>query len=165
MPDAASTPRRRLPWWVPAGLLAIIAGLVVGTVLQTISVRHHDAVQGRRQAAVDAASSEVAAFLSASASADDATLLGGATSTYRPRLQQQASAFRRSLGIGASGPKADVLAAGLVTMRAHSARVAVAATATARGTSSSVAVRNYWLTVTLARVGARWLVSDLRFTV
>jgi Mce-associated membrane protein len=134
-------------------------------IVQLLSVHHHDNLDDRRQAAADAASREVVAFLLISdrtASEDLQALLAGATARFHDRLQREATAFKQALATGQVTSTGTVLAAGVAALHGDRAQVAVAAKAVVKSTANPEGQeRTYRLMVSLSDVDSRWLVSGL----
>ncbi|MGI8762038.1 MAG: hypothetical protein ACR2LF_12240 [Jatrophihabitantaceae bacterium] len=174
-PDRPAGDRRagrilRRPAVLLASAVAVVAvALLVVAILQSVSLRHSDAVAGYRSAAVGAARQEVldlTTLSAATAPADVKRLLDGATAEFRDRFAQQATAFQTALAQGEVTSTGTTTSAGLVSLDGDTATVIVAATATVKNTQSPRgAARSYRFTVTVRHVGARWLVSSLTFVV
>lgn len=170
MAGSAATSDRALTRTVAVAALAVLlVGLAVLAYLQTLSVRHYDDLNARRSAAVNAASDEVIALLTvkhATATSDLKRLLDGSTAGFHDQLQKQAKTFRDALTAGDVTSTGSIAAAALVSMSGNDAVVGIAAKATVKNKASPGGeARNYRLTVTVADVGGRWLVSGLTFVV
>jgi Mce-associated membrane protein len=163
-PVPGSALRSRRTWLGSAFVVALVA-LAALSIVQLLSVRDHDQLEARRQAAVNAASREVVAFLliSDQTAADDLkALLAGATAQFHDRLEQEATTFKQALASGQVTSTGAVLAAGVSELHGSDARVAVAAKATVKSaTTPDGQERTYRLMVSLMRVHERWLVSGL----
>jgi Mce-associated membrane protein len=152
-----------------AALAVLLVGLAVLAFLQTLSIRHHDDLDARRSAAVNAASDEVISLLTvqhATAATDLKKLLDGSTAGFHDQLEKQAKTFQKALTAGDVTSTGSIAAAALVSMNGDNAVVGIAAKATVKNKASPKGEgRNYRLTVTVVKVGDRWLVSGLTFVV
>ncbi len=159
-----------------AALAVVLVGLAVLALLQTISLRHQrdlgqaaDTRPAAVVAAMGAASNEVVTLLTvqhASAAADLKRLLDGSTASFHDQLEKQAKSFQTALTAGRVTSSGSVVAAALVSMTGNNAVVGIAAKATVKNKASPKGEpRNYRLTVTVVKIGNRWLVSGLTFVV
>jgi Mce-associated membrane protein len=168
--DREVTTRRVNPRSLAVGALAVVlVVLAVLAFLQTLSIRHHNDLDARRSAAINAASDEVVALLTvrhSTATADLKRLLDGSTADFHDQLQKQAQTFRQALTSGKVTSTGSIAGAALVSMAGDNAVVGIAAKATVKNTASpNGEARNYRLTVTVSKVGGAWLVSGLTFVV
>ncbi len=159
-----------------AALAVLLVGLAVLALLQTLALRHQRDLEGAPDtrppavvAAMAAASSEVVTLLTvqhASATADLKRLLDGSTAAFHDQLEKQAKSFQKALTAGQVTSTGSVVAAALVSMTDNNAVVGIAAKATVKNKASPRGEpRNYRLTVTVVKIGNRWLVSGLTFVV
>src|SRR6476646_6520378 len=167
--SSASSDRALTRTVAVAALAVLLVGLAVLAFLQTLSIRHHDDLDASRSAAVNAASDEVIALLTvkhATATSDLKRLLDGSTAGVHDQLEKQATTFRKALTAGQVTSTGSIAAAALVSMSGDNAVVGIAAKATVKNKASPKGeARNYRLTVTVAKIGDRWLVSGLTFVV
>lgn len=146
-----------------AGVLALLA---FGG-MRLVELHHADSRNDDKKQAVTAASTEVQALTSVSATTTDSALariLDGATADFRDQFKQQAEVFRKTLKDANVKSTAKIVSAGLVTLKGDKATVLVAASGTVTNSKSTYAqARNYRLKVTLDRMGDSWLVSGMDF--
>ncbi len=152
---------------VSALILVLLLGVLAFGIQQLVALNRTDDDINARRAAVAAASTEVRALTSVSASTTDADLtkiLDGATSDFRTQFKAQADVFRKSLQDAKVTSKASIVSAGLVSHSDTTATVLVAATGTVTNAKSTDAQpRNYRLRVDLTLVSGNWLVSGMDF--
>ena len=163
---------------LPGAFAVLVLALAAAGLLLARSIRHYDDVidqhratrpAGQRAAAIDAARREVVNLLTVSdktSSQNLKALLDGSTANFHKQLLSAAKSFQQALSKGKVSSTGTVAAAGVVSSSPRAAVVAVAAKGIVKNSSSPKGEpRNYRLTVTVQRVGHRWLVSDLRFVV
>jgi len=123
--------------------------------------------QGQRDAAISAASAEVARLISVSATDSDAAiaeLLAGATASFREDLQKQATQLQQALVANKVDADGTTVSAGIGRFVDDQATVFVAATGTVSNAGATAPQnRDYRVKVEMQKVGDRWLVAGLEF--
>lgn len=147
------------------GIVAV-AALASGARSALLLVEDHRESSGR-EAALAAASAEVAGLISvsdATTSADIDRLEEGATAGFAAQLAEQSAALRKALRQANISSKGSVASAGVVAWQPEKARVVVAAVGNvSTGADRTTTPRAYRLRVDLRAVEGRWLVSDMEF--
>jgi len=159
----ASRPLLLLP------ILALVALVAADLVLLTHP--RGESAHDRTAAVVLAAARQEAVNLTTiaypSAARDLDRILDGATGGLRQQFQSQRGQFPAVLARDKSVSRGQVLAAGLISLTATTARVDVATDATVSTTGGGAKVqsvlKHYRMVMQLRLVGKRWLVSDVAF--
>ena len=146
--------------------VALVGALSFGGV-QVWKLRADSQHRHERSQVVKAVRAEVLALTSISATTTDkqiGELLDGMTGHLRGEFASQADAFRQAMVQSKVQSRGRVVAVGLTSITARRASAVVAAVA--RVSNSGTAgeqERSYRLSLTLKKVGARWLVDDMEF--
>lgn len=165
VPDSL-TVRRRLGW-----LVVVLAAVVVALVCAGVAVGIHWKQARDRQHQYDdvlaAARAETIAFTTLDYHNLDPSVrrvLAGATGDFKKQFAASREQLVSLSQHNHSVSKGRVLTAGVVSMDADSARVAVVADSTVTNVNAKTPQpRHYRLALDLVRQGGQWLTSDLQF--
>lgn len=124
--------------------------------------------QERLAAVLEAASSEVSAFLNIDYRDPDASfdaVLAGASGAFRTQFEKSTKDLDESLTKSRSVQESEVVWSGIVAADGDSATVSIAASGTVRNTytKNKAEARNYRLQLELVLQDGSWLTRDLQF--
>lgn len=163
--NALRAPRARLALAAALAVL-VVAGLVVGGLLgrRVLAERRSaaagdDAVAAATQLAVNFTTLDYRTF-----DRDAQRVLDGATGTFKQEFAAQTDQLGKLVTSNKAVSKGKVLAAGLVSHDADSARVLLVVDADVTNTAATTPVaRHYRMQVDLTRSGEQWLTDQLQF--
>lgn len=158
--------RNRKKTWAGAAVALVATGALGLGTRSALELRDAHAEQTGRNAAVAAASREVAGLITVSdktTQEDLDALREGATADFAAELEEQSAALRTALQQQKVVSTGTVASAGVVSWSPERARVIVAAVGEVKNAGSAGTPRAYRLQVDLRNVEGHWLVSDMEF--
>lgn len=155
------------PRWLTVLLAAVLAGLLATGGVLGWQLREAQAQQDRHTAILQAAAEHTGNFLTMDyrqARRDTAKVIAGATGEFRKQYSGSRSRLHKLVEQNKSVSTGKVLATGVVSADADSARVIVVADSDVTNISTKEPQpRHYRLQLDLAKQGGRWLLASLQF--
>lgn len=158
---------RAAPYVFTGVLVALVAVTLALTARLVIVDRQVGADEDRRQVVLQAARQQALNFTTIgykSVDRDINRVIAGATGDFKASYQQNRKTIKETVTKNKSTSKGEVLDAGLVSIDSDSAVALVVADASVTNVAyKKPTLRNYRMQLDLAKVGDRWLVSDIEF--
>lgn len=166
-----NAPTPELPRTAPyvfAGVLVALVAVTLAFTVRLVIVHHQVGVdESRRQVVLQAARQQALNFTTIGYKTVDHDIdrvIGGATGDFKASYQQNRKTIKETVTKNRSTSKGEVLDAGLVSIDSDSAVALVVADASVTNVAyKKPTLRNYRMRLDLAKVGGRWLVSDIEF--
>jgi Mce-associated membrane protein len=150
-------------------LAALLVLLVVASVLLGLKWKDDRAQQARYDAVLAAARHEALAFTTLdyrTLDKDISNVVDNSTGKFRKQYEAGTANIKQTVTTNKSVSKGKVLAVGLVSCDANTARVIVVADSTVTNVRTTTPQpRHYRIQFDLVRQGGHWLTSDLQFVV
>jgi Mce-associated membrane protein len=151
-----------------AGVLVVLAAVTLAFTVRLVIVdRQVGADENRRQVVLQAARQQALNFTTIGYKTVDHDIdrvIAGATGDFKASYQQNRDTIKETVTKNRSTSKGEVLDSGLVSIDADSAVALVVADASVTNVAyKKPTLRNYRMRLDLAKVGNRWLVSDIEF--
>lgn len=166
-----NAPTPQLPRTAPyalAGVLVVLVAVTIAFTVRLVIVDHEvRADEAQRQLVLQAARQQALNFTTIgykTVDQDITRVIGGATGDFKASYQQNRNTIKQTVTKNRSTSKGEVLDAGLVSIDSDSAVALVVADASVTNVAyKKPTLRNYRMRLDLAKVGDRWLVSDIEF--
>lgn len=154
--------------YVLGGVLVVLVAVALAFTVRLVIVDHQvGADDDRRQAVLQAARQQALNFTTIGYKTVDRDIdrvIAGATGDFKASYQQNRKTIKETVTKNKSTSKGEVLDAGLVSIDSDSAVALVVADASVTNVAyKKPTLRNYRMQLDLAKVGDRWLVSDIQF--